>query len=659
VKRTVLAVGAVGAFLALLGLFVLLHPSTETSPADAPPSARSIPEMARAARTTQPVFFVGLDGADWQLLDRYMADGAMPNLARLVAEGAGGILDTQHPPLSPLVWTTMMTGLGPLDHGILDFSRFSPVTGVKEPITSDERQEPAVWNMASWAGRRVVVLGLWATYPAEQVNGLIISDRLFTFLYKEDQPPPGVVFPPEAEPGAREVLQRVEDEVGFATLREYLPWLDGAEFARHRDTAEPYGHPVSALQRILVETGVYHTLGVEAIRRESPDLAIIFVQGTDSIGHVFAPFAPPRQPEITTDDFERYHGVPERYFQHVDRLLGEYRELAEASGAVLMLASDHGFKWSEGRPTHLSSFAAATAAKWHRKEGMYLLWGPGIDAAPGHPYHGGVAQVAATLLELLGLAPGRRLALPPLPPVPDPAVPKIDYRARYHRSEPVVGSQGADAEALAKLRALGYIGEDESTSAPEAVRQSGSTRTAGSFNNEGVILKTAGKKDEAIAAFEKALEVDPNLASAAWNLSDLLYAREPEWDRSDELLVRAFANGLPRGTKFLVGRAIGYQRAGREERSLRLMEAASRARADEPEVWLFLGRYQIEVGRCDEATDAFRNAIRLSPDNPAAHASLGLARMCAGDPNGARVAFRRSLDLDPQQPRVREFLKSL
>ncbi len=72
------------------------------------------------------------------------------------------MLSTQHPPLSPLLWTTMMTGTSPLEHEILDFTRFHPATGRKEPITSDERKVPAVWNMATQAGQehgRVRALG--------------------------------------------------------------------------------------------------------------------------------------------------------------------------------------------------------------------------------------------------------------------------------------------------------------------------------------------------------------------------------------------------------------------------------------------------------------------------------------------------------------------
>ena len=61
------------------------EPAPAPKPGAPPPPA---PEIARATReTTHPVIFVGLDGADWELLDDYIADGAMPNLAALAREG--------------------------------------------------------------------------------------------------------------------------------------------------------------------------------------------------------------------------------------------------------------------------------------------------------------------------------------------------------------------------------------------------------------------------------------------------------------------------------------------------------------------------------------------------------------------------------------------
>jgi Flp pilus assembly protein TadD len=643
----------IGVSAALVAGGVWLGGRRKTPPRRVAAGSGAIAQVASRATARPPVIFIGLDGADWQLLDRYITAGSMPNLAALVREGAGGELQTLHPPLSPLVWTTMMTGRGPLDHGILDFTRFHPASGQKEPITSDERREPAVWNMATYAGRTVAVFGLWATYPAEPVNGLLVSDRLFSFLYSEQAAPPGAVYPAGREPWARDALARVESETGVSVLAEYLPGLTQAEYAERMRATEPYAHPVSALRRILVETRVYDALAREAIARDRPDLSVVYFQGTDSIGHVFAPFVAPRQPEVSEADFQRYQHVPEAYFHKVDALLGEYRKLAESMGAVLMLASDHGFLWGEGRPTQLSSFAQATAAKWHRAQGIYLLWGPGIAGAPGHAGSGSVDQVCSTLLALLGL-PGALGAPAPLAPVAAGAGERIDYRPYYKPSTTALTSAAADREALEKLKALGYIGAGESGQAPAAAR--GTTRTAGSYNNEGLLWKARGDKDKAAAAFQKALDLDPDLASAAWNLSDLLFADGKDLQRSDALLVRAFGNGLPEGTKFLVGRAIGYQRGGQPQRSLALVTEGLRARPEVPELWIFSGRYRVEMGDCPGAVGDFQKAVAAAPRDPAAHASLGVARLCLGDRGAARQAFLRSLELDPDQPRIREYL---
>ena len=616
----------------------------------------SHPARPAAADAKRPVIFIGLDGADWQLLDDYTANGTMPNLARLVREGTSGTLETISPPLSPLVWTSMMTGVSPLDHGILDFVQFDPQTGAKEPITSSMRRAPAIWNMATYGAKRVAVLGLWATYPAEAVNGTIVSDRLFTFLFKETAPPAGVVYPADREGWARAVLQRAERDVDEAALKKFLPWLGDAEYREQADSDDPYGHPVSALRRILIDTHVYDELGRETLERDHPDLAIVYFEGTDTIGHVFAPFAPPRQPQVSPADYERYHQVPERYFRQIDDQLGEYRRVAEATHAVLMLASDHGFLWKEGRPTTLSSNATTTAAKWHRSEGMYLLWGDAVKPSAGHTGRGSVQQVCATLLALLGLPPGRDVQGPPLPGVDAPAGARVDYFAQYHPAgAPAPNGATVDRDTLAKLKSLGYVGGDDASSS----RTIGATRTPGSYNNEGVILREHGKAVPAIEAFEHALSLDPNLASALWNLSDLLFARGSDLDRSDDLLLRALAHGLPEGSKFVIGRAIGYQRSGQPERSLKLVNAALHEQPTEAEFWLFRGRYRVDAHDCGGAVADFEKAEHLAPQSAPAYASEGVARLCTGDKGGAGRAFTRSLELDPNQPTVRGFLHSL
>jgi tetratricopeptide (TPR) repeat protein len=632
------------------------HSRESQAPAQSPASAATLSQIKARVTPGKRVIFIGLDGADWSLLDGYVARGVMPTLARLVAEGTSGSLQTIHPPLSPLIWTTMMTGVSPLDHRILDFLRVNPVSGQREPITSDERKVPAIWNMATAGGKKVGAFGFWATYPAEAVNGLMVSDRLFTFLFSEAAPPPGVVYPAAMESWARAGLKRAQDSVGYDAVKSMLPWLGETEYAEAAKITDPYSHPVSALRRILTETRVYDEIARDWFAREQPDVMLVYLQGTDSIGHVFAPYAPPRQPVISEADYARYKDVPERYFASIDQLLARYVDLAKSTGSVLVLASDHGFLWGDGRPTTLSSAANATAARWHSEKGIYVIWGPGIRASGGHSGDGNVQQVCATLLAFLGLPAAQHIAGPPLTGAPVAAGEAVDYRAVYTPASAQNGSAGAGAPAIdedtvAKLRALGYIG------ATEGRGRAVGTRTAGSLNNEGLLLKQQGKQTEAIDAFDSALTVDPNLASALWNLSDLLWARGEAIDKSDALLVRAFANGLPEGRKFLIGRAIGYQRNGQIDRSISLLNQAAAAKPDDPEVWLFRGRYRVERGDCAGAVDDFRRAARLTPQNAAVYASQGLAEMCAGDAAAARASFQRSLQLDPNQPKVREYLQ--
>lgn len=618
---------------------------------------RAVPEVARLARAANPVIFVGLDGADWELLDEYLGRGLMPNLARLVREGASGEVTTDHPPLSPIVWTTMMTGASPVEHQILDFVHFNPASGVKEPITSSERRVPAVWNMETMAGKSAAVFGLWATWPAEPVRGLVASDRLFTFLYSESSPPPNTVYPPSREGWARGAVEASEKAVDIGVMRQYLPWLTAGDYDALVHEANPYSKPPSALRRMLVETEIYRRLALDLLSKESPDLTIIYIQGTDTVGHVFAPYAPPKQAEVSDDEFQKYSQVPERYFHHVDDFLGEVTRAADAAHATIVIASDHGFHWKEDRPAKLSSIATATAAKWHRAQGIYLVRGAGIRPTNGHTGRGSVRQICATLLAATGLPKGEHVTGPPLPPL-EASGNSVDYRRWYQPyAPPAVTAQNNNdsAEALAKLQALGYIGAGES-GAPRPSSEGSSTKTAGAFNNEGLVLKNEGRVDEAVASFNHALALDPKLSSAAWNLSDLLYQRKTDIDRADALLIQAIANGLPEAPGYAIERAMQYQRGGNEGRSLKLLEGAVGARPDDPGLRMFRGRYRVGQNDCAGALDDFLHVQQLQPNNPIAWASAGLAEICLGDRQKAAEFIRRSLELDPNQPKLRQYL---
>src|SRR5262245_60968231 len=74
----------------------------------------------RASGGRSPVIWLGLDGLDFEIVDRLAAEGRMPNWKRLASEGYTAKLESFVPVVSPVVWTTLATGVSPDIHRVLD-----------------------------------------------------------------------------------------------------------------------------------------------------------------------------------------------------------------------------------------------------------------------------------------------------------------------------------------------------------------------------------------------------------------------------------------------------------------------------------------------------------------------------------------------------------
>ena len=123
-----------------------------------------------ALEPTAPVVIVGIDGVDPQILASLIEAGRTPNFARFAAEGTLGRLATFSPTFSPVIWTTIATGQDAATHGVEDF-----LDPAGRPYTSNARRVPALWNLASDAGRTVDCTGWWITWPAERINGRLVA----------------------------------------------------------------------------------------------------------------------------------------------------------------------------------------------------------------------------------------------------------------------------------------------------------------------------------------------------------------------------------------------------------------------------------------------------------------------------------------------------
>src|SRR5437879_3615339 len=64
---------------------------------------------------------LGFDGMDPELTERFIAEGRLPNLAKLREQGSFRKLRTTFPAISPVAWSTFMTGVNPGKHNIYDF----------------------------------------------------------------------------------------------------------------------------------------------------------------------------------------------------------------------------------------------------------------------------------------------------------------------------------------------------------------------------------------------------------------------------------------------------------------------------------------------------------------------------------------------------------
>src|SRR5690242_14251497 len=114
----------------------------------------------RFFRSSKPprLFILGLDGSPLPLLRRLMAQGDMPNLARIFEGGTAVEMDSSLPDVSAVAWTSINTGKNPGKHGIYGFVDRKPGTDSMEVMTSTHVRAKTIWELVSAAGRRAIAV---------------------------------------------------------------------------------------------------------------------------------------------------------------------------------------------------------------------------------------------------------------------------------------------------------------------------------------------------------------------------------------------------------------------------------------------------------------------------------------------------------------------
>ena len=142
---------------------------------------------------------IGLDGLEPSLAERYMDEGLMPNLAKLRKAGSYARLRTTTPAISPVAWSSFMTGSNPAKHNIFDFLSRDPKTYLPDlssarigkpgrvlslgkyniplakPSIRGLRKSIPFWKILGERGIFSTVLRVPITFPPEKFSGHLLS----------------------------------------------------------------------------------------------------------------------------------------------------------------------------------------------------------------------------------------------------------------------------------------------------------------------------------------------------------------------------------------------------------------------------------------------------------------------------------------------------
>ena len=558
------------------------------------------------------VVFVGVDGADWKMIDAMIGQGLLPNFKKLKQDGVTGPLRSIEPLLSPLIWTTMATGKLPEDHGILNFTVVDSATGRKVPISRLYRRVDAFWNMLGDYDRTVDVVGWLATFPAEAINGVMVTDRVGYLAYADAEASatgaqPGTISP---ETRVSELSERVVRS-GRVTYDEFKPFikLDEHEFVTARSAAFDPKDPVNNMIMLYASTQTFRRIATHLLATDRPDFLGVYFELVDATKHLFMHYAPPKLPQVDAVNYERFKDAVHEAYVLQDIILGEIIALCD-DNTVLVVASDHGFRSGESRPTVRPEIWAGRAASWHTVDGILCVYGSGIRAGATID-NASILDITPTLLAFAGLPKPADMPGKVLTEIFDDSLAARLNDAEVatlqrRRSVDVASLPDAAAtdEIIEKLEALGYITPEN----PDA------------HNNLGQRYQQNGEFEKAVAEFKKALELNPNFPSALNNLG-VCYGQLRRYREAEASFRSALALN-PRDVYAMNNLAIMFMEIGQFDRAVDFGEQAVTVEPNYSNGHLTLGSIYATLGRLDDAEREFNKTLEIDPSNQKAIANL-------------------------------------
>jgi len=118
---------------------------------------------------------MGLDAASLKDLDTITARVKLPNFERIRKEGSAQELHSVYPYVTAPGWTSIFSGVNPGKHGIFDMYGIGK-EGLK-PSNMNKSGSPFLWDYLTWAGKKILVVGVPFYHPAPRINGVFVTGR--------------------------------------------------------------------------------------------------------------------------------------------------------------------------------------------------------------------------------------------------------------------------------------------------------------------------------------------------------------------------------------------------------------------------------------------------------------------------------------------------
>lgn len=593
---------------------------------------------------SRKVLLVGWDAADWKVIQPLMAAGKLPNVQRLVENGVTGQISTLHPPLSPMLWTSIATGKRPFKHGIHGFTEPAPDGSGVRPITNLSRKSKALWNILSQNDLRSVAIGWWPSHPAEPIRGVMVSDRYHRARgpLGEGWPMPADTVHPSELAETLAGLRMHPDLIVPETVEPFIPLA--------REIDQEKDQRLAAFLRTLAECMSIQSAALWLLDNQPWDFFAVYFEAVDHFCHSFMRYHPPRQKWIGARDFELYRNVVSMAYQFHDEMLGSLVHKAGDDTTVILM-SDHGFHPDHLRAASIPDIPAGPAIE-HRDYGVFAIGGPGIRK--GEVLYGAsVLDVAPTVLRIFGLPVGEDMdgkvlsaafvKPPKLETIPSwEDVPGADGRHPPHTRLDAVAAH----EAMEQLIALGYVER------PEENREAAMAAAVRDLRyNLGEAYQDDGRHADAYEIFSELRKTDPDEQRFAVRLfvscqalglheemrriaDDLDCRRRALFEEAKKRIAQAdeqaelarwrnLARFEPAVVDYLKAQVSIAEK--RYPEALAALERMAEGRSIQPGLFLQTADLYLRLGRRGEARQVYEDALAIDPDNASAH--IGLCRI--------------------------------